>query len=136
MRRMRRSEQNAGSAGGDLGLRFDHTRGDHDEAQTQRVESGDGRARFGIAARKPRISQLAPACRNSRNWLAVALEEDVRWPVRCVFQDLMWFSAAPRRQYSPLLDDGIPPSKRAITDLPVTDDKPLRGGRSGVSGNN
>lgn len=40
-----------------LGLHLDHTRDDLDEAQSQRVESGDGKARFGIAARKPRISQ-------------------------------------------------------------------------------
>ncbi|MET3597751.1 hypothetical protein ABID26_007177 [Mesorhizobium shonense] len=38
-----------------LGLHLDHTRGDLDEAQSQRVD--DGKARFGIAARKPRISQ-------------------------------------------------------------------------------
>lgn len=30
--------------------------------------------------------------------LAVALVQDVRSAARCVFQDLMWFSAAPRRE--------------------------------------
>ncbi|ESX38324.1 hypothetical protein X760_18220 [Mesorhizobium sp. LSHC422A00] len=40
--------------------------------------------RLGTAARKPR--------------LAVGLVQDVRSAERCVFQDLMWFSAAARRQ--------------------------------------
>ena len=54
--------------------------------------------RFGIDTRSPHISQYAPACRNNRNWLAVALEQDVRSAARWVFQDLIWFSAWPRRQ--------------------------------------
>ena len=54
--------------------------------------------RFGIDTRSPHISQYAPACRNNRNWLAVAFEQDVRSAARWVFQDLIWFSAWPRRQ--------------------------------------
>jgi hypothetical protein len=45
--------------------------------------------RFGIDTRRPHISQYAPACRNNRNWLAVALEHDVRSAARWVFQ-ILW----------------------------------------------
>ena len=49
--------------------------------------------RRGIDWRRPHINQYAPACRNKRSWLALAFMQDVRSAARCVFQDLMWFSA-------------------------------------------
>ncbi|ESW72050.1 hypothetical protein X772_33750 [Mesorhizobium sp. LSJC280B00] len=55
-------------SGRGLHLDLDHPRGHLDEAQTQRAELGDAKLeRFGIAARRPHMSQQAPACRNSRN---------------------------------------------------------------------
>src|ERR1019366_3603316 len=45
--------------------------------------------RLGIDARRPHMIQYAPACKNSRNWLAVAFVHEVRSAARCVFQDLM-----------------------------------------------
>jgi len=45
--------------------------------------------RLGIDTRRPHMSQYAPACKNSRNWLAVAFVHEVRSAARCVFQDLM-----------------------------------------------
>ena len=83
----------------DHGLHLDDAGGNLDEAEvnvsywaTRHIEN------FRINTRRPHISQYAPACRNSRNWLAVALEQDVRSAARWVFQDLIWFSAWPRRQ--------------------------------------
>ena len=57
----------------DLGLQFDDAGGDLDQAQPQRVELHDapgGAPRHGLAQRPQQPD--APACRNSRNWLASA----------------------------------------------------------------
>lgn len=83
----------------DLRFHLDHPRSDFDEAQSQRVELGDGKARA-PRHRGPQAPHqpVSTGMQESRNWLAVALVQDVRSAARCVFQDLMWFSAAPRRQ--------------------------------------
>ena len=68
--------------------------------------------RFGIDTRRPHISQYAPACRNNRNGLAVALEQDVRSAARWVFQDLIWFSAWP-----PAIDILVEPASIAFAQI-------------------
>lgn len=45
--------------------------------------------RLGITVRRQHMSQQAPAWRNNRNGLAVALEQDVRSAARCLFHDLI-----------------------------------------------
>jgi hypothetical protein len=52
--------------------------------------------RFGISARRLHKSQYAAAWRNNLNWFAVAFEHEVLSATRCVYHDLMWFSASPR----------------------------------------
>ena len=71
-------------------LHLDDAGGDFDEPQAQRVELCTRHIeRLGIDTRRPRMSQYAPACKNSRNWLAVAFVHEARSAARCVFQDLM-----------------------------------------------
>src|SRR3954452_161956 len=50
--------------------------------------------RLGISARRLHSSQYAPACRNSRNWLALALVQEVRSAARCVFHAFVIFRGA------------------------------------------
>ena len=69
--------------------------------------------RFGIDTRSPHISQYAPACRNNRNWLAVAFEQDVRSAARWVFQDLIWFSALA----APAIDILVEPASVAFAQI-------------------
>jgi hypothetical protein len=49
--------------------------------------------RLDVETRRPHMIQYAPACRDNRNWLALALVHEVRSATRWVYQELMWFSA-------------------------------------------
>ena len=69
--------------------------------------------RFGIDTRRPHISQYAPACRNSRNWSAVALEQDVRSAARWGLPGLdMVFGLA-----APAIDILVEPASAAFAQI-------------------
>ncbi len=78
----------------DLRLHLDHPRSDLDEAQTQRVELGDGKA----GAFRHRSAQAPHEPVGAGMQEQPELVGRRTFGARCVFQDLMWFSAAPRRQ--------------------------------------
>src|ERR1700683_3503966 len=66
--------------------------------------------RLGIDTRRPHMSQYAPACKNSRNWLAVALVHEVRSNSAILSVSTIGF-APPDPKTSPVHENGANPKE-------------------------